>query len=93
MEKDHSNMIISTKDLGIGYQGKKKMTLIQRKINIEICQGDFMVVLGRNGIGKSTFLRTITKVQPPLEGAVFLGQKELQAIDDRILSKNEHCFD
>lgn len=87
MEKDHSNVIISTKDLGIGYQGKKKMTLIQRKINIEICQGDFMVVLGRNGIGKSTFLRTITKVQPPLEGAVFLGQKELQAIDDRILSK------
>lgn len=87
MEKDHSNMIISTKDLGIGYQGKKKMTLIQRKIDIEICQGDFMVVLGRNGIGKSTFLRTITKVQPPLEGAVFLGQKELHAIDDRILSK------
>ena len=80
-------MIISTKNLGIGYQGKKEMTLIQHKIDIEICQGDFMVVLGRNGIGKSTFLRTITKVQPPLEGAVFLGQKELHAIDDRILSK------
>lgn len=87
MEKDHSNMIVSTNDLGIGYQRKKKMTLIQRKINIEMCQGDFIVVLGRNGIGKSTFLRTITKVQPPLEGTVFLDQKELQAIDDRILSK------
>ena len=41
--KDHSNIIISTKNLGIGYQRKKEITLIQHKINIEIYQGDFVL--------------------------------------------------
>ena len=68
-------MIISTKDLGIGYQGKKKMTLIICKINIEICKGDFMVVLGRNGIGKSTFYEPSPKFSLHLRVLYSWGKK------------------
>jgi iron complex transport system ATP-binding protein len=44
--------------------------------------------LGKNGIGKSTLLRTIAKVQKPLEGAVFINQKNIEKIDNLLLSKN-----
>tara|TARA_R110002126_G_scaffold291243_1_gene451291 strand:+ start:26303 stop:26968 length:666 start_codon:yes stop_codon:yes gene_type:complete len=44
--------------------------------------------LGKNGIGKSTLLRTIAKVQKPLEGTVFINQKNIEKIDNLILSKN-----
>lgn len=44
--------------------------------------------MGKNGIGKSTLLRTIAKVQKPLEGTVFINQKNIEKIDNLILSKN-----
>lgn len=44
--------------------------------------------MGKNGIGKSTLLRTIAKVQKPLEGAVFINQKNIEKIDNLLLSKN-----
>ena len=45
-----------------------------------------VAVLGKNGIGKSTLLRTIAKVQKPLEGAVFINQKNIEKIDHLALS-------
>ena len=45
-----------------------------------------VAVLGKNGIGKSTLLRTIAKVQKPLEGAVFINQKNTEKIDHLALS-------
>ena len=40
--------------------------------------GELVCLLGKNGIGKSTLLRTLTKVQPKLSGRVFLQNKRLQ---------------
>jgi iron complex transport system ATP-binding protein len=45
---------------------------------LSITKGKFVTVLGKNGIGKSTLLRTIAKVQIPLEGAVFINNKNLE---------------
>lgn len=36
-----------------------------------------MALLGKNGIGKSTLLRTLAKVQEPLKGNIFINQKNL----------------
>ena len=38
-----------------------------------------MTVLGKNGIGKSTLLRTIAKVQAPLNGTIFINNKNLES--------------
>ena len=54
---------IETKNLHIGYQQKKSVSTIQKNINLQLHKGEFVGVLGKNGIGKSTLLRTLTGVQ------------------------------
>jgi len=60
--------IIQVKNLNIGYTSKKEVKTIASNINIELNTGNLVCLLGKNGIGKSTLLRTLTKVQPSLKG-------------------------
>jgi iron complex transport system ATP-binding protein len=43
--------------------------------------------LGKNGIGKSTLLRTLSKVQKPISGAIYFEGKELNTYAENELSK------
>lgn len=43
--------------------------------------------MGENGIGKSTLLRTLSKVQKPLSGTIFIHQKNIEKITEKALSK------
>ena len=45
-----------------------------------------MTVLGKNGIGKSTLLRTLSKVQKPISGTIFLDDKNLANYTEKKLS-------
>lgn len=58
--------------LNIGYLKKKQETLIASNINVEIREGQLVALIGVNGVGKSTLLRTISGIQPALEGEVFI---------------------
>ncbi len=46
-----------------------------------------MTVLGKNGIGKSTLLRTISKVQEPINGLVCINNKNIKKYSNKELSK------
>ncbi|SEB84421.1 iron complex transport system ATP-binding protein [Tenacibaculum sp. MAR_2009_124] len=72
------NNILETKDLSIGYSSKKKRTIIASNINLKLKKGKFIALLGRNGIGKSTLLRSISKVQKPLDGSINLNGKDIE---------------
>jgi zinc transport system ATP-binding protein len=52
--------------LQIGYGGKPLLP----DINLEIGRGEFWAVVGRNGSGKTTWLRTVLGLVPPLGGRV-----------------------
>lgn len=77
MSNSTQHTILNTKGLSIGYSSKKSQTIIASNINIELLKGELVGLIGANGIGKSTLLRTLTKVQPYLNGSVFINQKEL----------------
>jgi len=77
MSDSSKHIILRTKDLSIGYQQKKKQLVVVNNINLSIEKGTFVAVLGKNGIGKSTLLRTLSKVQNSLNGTVFLNDKNL----------------
>ncbi|WP_339881963.1 ABC transporter ATP-binding protein [Polaribacter vadi] len=49
-------------------------------------KGKLVAVLGKNGIGKSTLLRTIAKVQNPLHGDIFINQKNIEKYSNKDLS-------
>ncbi len=48
--------------------------LVLSKINLQLLAGDRIGLLGRNGQGKSTFIKTLAGVLSPLHGSVTLGK-------------------
>ena len=80
--------IIKTSNLSIGYAFKKKTHTVASNLNIELDKGNLVCLLGKNGIGKSTLLRTITKVQPGLNGEIFINNTNLKKFNNLELSKS-----
>jgi iron complex transport system ATP-binding protein len=77
---------IETKDLNIGYQQKKTVSTIQKNISVQLFKGEFVGILGKNGIGKSTLLRTLAGVQDAISGNVFIQGKSIQSYNLKELS-------
>ena len=75
MTDSKKNIVLKTDNLSIGYQTKKQQTIIASNINLSVEKGNFVALLGKNGIGKSTLLRTLSKVQEPLSGTIEINQK------------------
>jgi len=59
---------------------------VASNIDLSIEKGKLVTVLGKNGIGKSTLLRTIAKVQEPLNGAVLINNKNLKSYSHQELA-------
>ncbi len=62
-------VVISAKNLVIGYDSP-----LTRKIDVEIERNKKIVIKGVNGLGKSTLLKTLLKIIPPLEGEIIHDQ-------------------
>ena len=62
---------ILIKDLSIGYPGKSDVKIVADHINAGINSGELTCLLGANGVGKSTLLRTLSAFQPKLGGEIF----------------------
>lgn len=82
------NYTLCTRNLSIGYHQKKLSTTIANDINISLKKGKLTTLIGANGIGKSTLLRTITKVQKPINGEVLLDNLDLKQYTSQSLAQN-----
>lgn len=80
--------ILSTSNLSIGYQSKKEKNTIAENLNLTFEEGKLISLVGGNGIGKSTLLRTITGIQKPLAGTVTLKKKEIHNYESLALAQN-----
>ncbi|MCF6350772.1 MAG: ABC transporter ATP-binding protein [Flavobacteriaceae bacterium] len=80
-------MLIKTTNLDIGYASKKRQNSIAQNINIEITSPKLICLIGENGIGKSTLLRTLSKVQPKLKGEIIINNKNLNHYTAATLSQ------
>ena len=57
-------------ELSIGYTTKGNEKVVASHLNAAINSGELTCLLGQNGIGKSTLLRTLSAFQPPLAGGI-----------------------
>jgi iron complex transport system ATP-binding protein len=78
---------INIKNLSIGYTSKKKALVIAKNINIKVDQPKLIALIGKNGIGKSTLLKTLSKVQPKLKGAIFIEGVNIENYSTKNLSQ------
>lgn len=87
MEDKNQHIILKTQNLSIGYSSGKSKTIVASNINIELKKGELVGLIGANGIGKSTLLRTLTKVQSPIDGGIYVNDTELKRISPIDLAK------
>lgn len=80
--------ILLTSNLSIGYSSKKETKIIASNINLSFESGKLIALVGENGIGKSTLLRTLTGIQKPISGEVFLNDKKIQDYSNLELAQN-----
>ena len=78
---------ITLENLTIGYTSKKNRKTVASGINASLDSGHMTCLIGPNGVGKSTLLRTLSAFQPPLEGKVYIHGKDLATLKEKKLAK------
>lgn len=78
---------LRTRDLAVGYRTRGARRAVLERVNLSVQAGELVCLLGPNGIGKSTLLRTLAKMQPALWGAVELDGAELGSITQAQLAR------
>ena len=63
--------VLIIENLKVGYDGKQ----VGNAYNFSVYKGDRIAIVGRNGIGKSTLIKTIAKKQNAIGGSVHYGSK------------------
>jgi len=87
MTENRTNIVLKTENLKIGYQKKHLQNVIASNINVEIKEGELVAVIGVNGVGKSTFLRSISGVQNPLDGKILINSEDKESISSEKLAE------
>ncbi len=79
--------IVLLNNVSIGY-GKKSgsQKIVKEDISLHASKGELVAIIGENGIGKSTLLRTIAGIQPSLGGIINVRSKSIETYSEKELS-------
>lgn len=69
VEKPSGKIVLEIRDAAIGYNG----VVLKDKINLRIIRGNKIAIIGTNGVGKSTLLKTIVNEIPLIAGNLKMG--------------------
>lgn len=83
IERQSGNDVLSVDDLAIGYSDK----VISKNIQLREYREDRIALVGPNGVGKSTLLKTIVGDQPKLSGNIRFGTNVQIGYYDQELAK------
>jgi iron complex transport system ATP-binding protein len=78
---------IFLRDLAVGYRRRRGVRVVADSLSASIPAGELTCLLGQNGVGKSTLLRTLSAFLPPLGGEILLLGRPLGDYSIRELSR------
>jgi iron complex transport system ATP-binding protein len=83
-----SGPVLATHGLSVGYHlGRGRARVVLAGVNVALQSGEFACMLGSNGVGKSTLLRALSRVQRPLAGYVTIDGKDIRRMNQQELAR------
>ena len=74
-------------DVSIGYKTRQGLKTVATGITASIFSGELTCLLGRNGVGKATLLRTLAGFQPKLGGSIVIDGRQQEDYTARELAQ------
>ncbi len=78
---------IEVNNLGIGYKSKNAITSVFKGLNFSFNSGDIVGIIGNNGLGKSTLIKTLSGLQDSLQGDILINGKPKNTYSTNDLAK------
>ncbi|WP_300355934.1 ABC transporter ATP-binding protein [Fusobacterium sp.] len=87
-----SKIALELKKINKTYKGKTENIHILKDLDLKVCEGEFISILGKSGSGKSSLLNVIGMLDSFDSGEIFIEEKKIDKNDsemiDRIKNKN-----
>jgi len=83
----NNSIILTASNLNLGYRKGKQVNTIAENLDFGLEKGKLTCLMGPNGVGKSTLIKTIMGQVPPLQGQILLDGKPIQQYGLREISK------
>ena len=71
---------LNIENLSVGYRIKSQKKILISNISAQLLPGNFACLVGANGIGKSTLLKTIAGLEKPLSGKTYLKGQDIASL-------------
>lgn len=82
--EDPARLALEGHDLHLGYAAGEDVVA---GLDISVDEGSFTVIVGPNACGKSTLLRSLSKVLPPRSGTVLLDGREISLMRPKVFAR------
>ncbi|MGB7415541.1 MAG: ABC transporter ATP-binding protein [Thermosynechococcaceae cyanobacterium] len=75
--------LIQLEELSKSFQEGMAQRQVLKRITINFCKGEFVLLLGQSGSGKSTLLNLISGIEQPTTGRVTISEVSLSELNER----------
>ena len=86
-------ILLTTEKLSKSFSNGGAMQHVLKNIDLQLCKGDFTVIMGASGAGKSTLLYALSGMDTPTLGTITFGDKVISDLssDGLAVFRRDHC--
>jgi putative ABC transport system ATP-binding protein len=76
-------VVISARNITKVYKDGQAENLALKGVSLDVCEGDFVMITGRNGSGKSTFMHQVALLDYPTSGSIMVSNRDVTKLTSR----------
>lgn len=84
-KKPCNDILISVRDLWFRY--RKDLPWVLKGVNLDICRGEFVAIIGHSGAGKTTLVKHFNGLLKPVKGYVIVAGKDTRRVPASTLAR------
>jgi putative ABC transport system ATP-binding protein len=79
--------LISMTRVSKAYESAAGPIVALREVTLQVCEGEFVAIIGKSGSGKSTLINLLTGIDSPSAGAIRIASTDVHTLDQEALSR------